>query len=43
MSDDEQRAFARNVLRDKKVDEAYIVWRDDVRSRAYVEMREPPQ
>jgi peptidyl-prolyl cis-trans isomerase SurA len=43
LSDQDQRAIARSALRDKKMEEAYIAWVDDVRSRAYVEMREPPQ
>jgi peptidyl-prolyl cis-trans isomerase SurA len=43
LSDQEQRAVARNALREKKLDEAYVAWVDDVRGRAYVEMREPPQ
>ncbi len=43
MSDAEQRALARNVLREKKLDEAYVAWAEDVRGRAYVELREPVQ
>ena len=43
MSDAEQRALARNLLREKKLDEAYAAWVQDVRGRAYVEMREPAQ
>ena len=43
LSDQEQRAIARNALREKKLDEAYVTWVEDVRARAYVEMREPPQ
>ena len=43
MSDQEQRAMARNALREKKLDEAYATWLEDIRSRAYIEMREPPQ
>ena len=43
MTDAEQRAAARNALREKKLDEAYAAWVQDVRSRAYVELREPPQ
>ena len=43
MSDQEQRAMARSALREKKLDEAYATWVEDIRSRAYVEMREPPQ
>jgi peptidyl-prolyl cis-trans isomerase SurA len=43
MSDQEQRTLARSALREKKLDEAYATWAEDIRSRAYVEMREPPQ
>jgi peptidyl-prolyl cis-trans isomerase SurA len=43
LSDQDQRTMARNALREKKLEEAYTAWIDDVRSRAYVEMREPPQ
>ena len=43
MSDQEQRTMARNALREKKLDEAYGAWVEDIRGRAYVEMREPPQ
>jgi peptidyl-prolyl cis-trans isomerase SurA len=38
----EQREIARNLLREKKLDELYAQWAQDVRGRAYVEMREPP-
>lgn len=38
----EQREVARNVLREKKLDEAYVQWAQEVRGRAYVEFREPP-
>ena len=34
---------ARNVLRDKKMEEVYAAWAQEVRNRAYVELREPPQ
>jgi peptidyl-prolyl cis-trans isomerase SurA len=43
MSEAEQGALARNVLREKKTDEAYVAWAEDVRGRAYVELREPVQ
>ncbi len=43
LSDQDQRTIARNALREKKLDEAYVSWVEDVRGRAYVEMREPPQ
>lgn len=39
----EQQELSRNVLRDKKLNEAYTSWAQDVRGKAYVEMREPPQ
>ena len=39
----EQRELARASLREKKVEEAFTAWARDVRARAYVEMREPPQ
>ncbi len=37
------REQARNVLREQKFDEAYTEWAKDLRARAYIEMREPPQ
>jgi peptidyl-prolyl cis-trans isomerase SurA len=39
----EQREVARNMLREKKLDEYYNQWAQEVRGRAYVEFREPPQ
>jgi len=39
----EQREAARNLLREKKLDEAYERWAQDVRGRAFVDLREPPQ
>ena len=43
LSEREQREIARNLVREKKLDEAYAQWAQDVRGRAYVEFREPPQ
>jgi len=43
LGQDEQRAAARSVLRDRRVEEAYDTWSQEVRARAYVEYREPPQ
>ncbi|MFZ4479714.1 MAG: peptidylprolyl isomerase [Rhodoferax sp.] len=43
LSQREQREAVRALLREKKLDESYIVWAQDLRGRAYVEMREPPQ
>ena len=38
----EQREMVRNLLREKKLDDAYVQWAQDVRGRAYVDFREPP-
>jgi peptidyl-prolyl cis-trans isomerase SurA len=43
MSQREQREVVRNLLRERKLDEAYTQWAQEVRGRAYVELREPPQ
>jgi peptidyl-prolyl cis-trans isomerase SurA len=43
LSDKELREVARNALREKKIDEAYTSWAEDVRGRAWVEYRDPPQ
>jgi peptidyl-prolyl cis-trans isomerase SurA len=43
LSPREQREVARNIVREKKLEEAYAQWAQDVRGRAYVEFREPPQ
>ena len=43
LSERELRELARNLVREKKLDEAYEQWAQDVRGRAYVELREPPQ
>ena len=42
LSQREQRDLARGAMREKKLDEAYTSWAQDVRGRAYVEYREPP-
>jgi peptidyl-prolyl cis-trans isomerase SurA len=39
----QQRDQARTALREQKFDDAYNEWVRDLRARAYVEMREPPQ
>lgn len=36
------REQARMALREQKFEEAYLEWAKDLRSRAYVEMRDPP-
>lgn len=38
----EQRELARRMLREKKLDEAYANWLQELRARAYVEFRESP-
>ena len=43
LSTREQRDLAKNLLREKKQEEAYLTWAQEVRGRAYVEYREPPQ
>jgi peptidyl-prolyl cis-trans isomerase SurA len=43
MSEREQREAARGALREKKLDEAFINWAQDIRARAYVELRQPAQ
>jgi peptidyl-prolyl cis-trans isomerase SurA len=43
LSPREQRETVRAMLREKKFEEAYAIWAQEVRGRAYVEYREPPQ
>lgn len=43
LSEREQRELVRNMLREKKFGEAYAAWAQEVRARAYVELREAPQ
>jgi peptidyl-prolyl cis-trans isomerase SurA len=43
LTDREQREVARNILREKKIDEAYTTWAQEIRGRAFVDFREPPQ
>lgn len=43
LSPREQREVVRNIVREKKLDEAYANWAQELRARAYVEYREPPQ
>jgi len=39
LSEGEQRELARNLVREKKIEEAFILWQQDLRGRAYVEFR----
>jgi len=43
LSTREQRELAKNALREKKQEDAYAIWAQEIRGRAYVEYREPPQ
>jgi peptidyl-prolyl cis-trans isomerase SurA len=43
MSVREQRELARNALRESKYEETLQTWTQEVRGRAYVEFRDPPQ
>jgi len=38
----EQREMVRHAVRQKKIEEAYATWAQEVRGRAYVELRDPP-
>ena len=43
LSQREQREAVREILRESRLEEASATWERDVRARAYVDMREPPQ
>ena len=43
MTQEQQIAAARNVLRQQKADEALRKWESEVRAQAYIEMREAPR
>lgn len=42
-SEREQREIVRGILREKKFEEAYVAWAQEVRGRAYVDYREAPR
>ena len=39
----EQREMVRLIVRQRKIEEAYATWTQELRGRAYVEFRDPPQ
>ena len=39
----EEREMVRNILREKKLEDAFTSWQEDLRGRAFVEMRDTPQ
>ena len=39
----EEREYARNALKERKYEETYETWAQEIRGRAYIEYREPPQ
>jgi peptidyl-prolyl cis-trans isomerase SurA len=43
LSDKDRRELARREVRDRKTGEALRTWLQDLRGRAYIEYREPPQ
>jgi peptidyl-prolyl cis-trans isomerase SurA len=43
LGDRERRGIARNQLRQKKVDEAFSLWMQEIRGNAFVQLREPPR
>ena len=42
LSPREVREAVRSIVRERKTEDAFVSWAKEVRSRAYVEMREPP-
>jgi len=42
LSEREQREVIRNLVREKKLDDSYAQWAQEVRGKAYVEFRDPP-
>ena len=42
LTEREQREIVRNMMRERKLDESYANWSQEVRGKAYIEMREPP-
>ncbi|MFZ4624327.1 MAG: peptidylprolyl isomerase [Rhodoferax sp.] len=42
LNPEQQREALRTMLREKKLGDAYRAWAQDIRGRAYVEIREPP-
>jgi len=42
LSQREQREIVRGMVREKKLEDAFTIWSQDLRARAYVEMRDPP-
>jgi len=42
LTPEQQREAVRAMLREKKSEQVYQTWAQDVRARAYVELREPP-
>jgi peptidyl-prolyl cis-trans isomerase SurA len=43
ISERELRESARNMVRQRKFEETYEQWAQEVRGRAYIEYRDPPQ
>ena len=43
MSARELREWVRNVLREQQAETTYETWARELRGRAYIEYREPPQ
>lgn len=39
----QMREQARNILREQKFEQAYVEWAKELRARAYIELRDPPQ
>jgi peptidyl-prolyl cis-trans isomerase SurA len=43
LTERERREQIRQLVKEQKLDEAYLQWQQDIRARAYVEYREAPQ
>ena len=43
LTDREQREMVRNAVRERKAEQDYETWLKELRGKAFVEYREPPQ
>lgn len=43
LTERQQRELVRNIVRERKIEEAFAEWVRELRGRAFVELREPPQ
>ena len=43
VGDRERRSMVRNLVRQRKIEEAHDLWMREIRANAFVQLREPPQ